>query len=406
MEQENKIQEDNLQVEKKLNIGFFIDTFFPMVDGVIVVVDNYARILSQFANVTVFTVKGRKKYDDTKLPYKVVRCPAVRLVGLDYDLPLPKLSHKFKRELNQANLDIVHIHSPFTIGNLGVQYAKKHNIPVIGTMHSQYKKDFLKETHNNNWLANKLLAKCMKIFNACDECWAVNDKVGEIYYKEYGAKKMPKTRFNGADLKPFVDEKEIYRLKKEYDIHDDERVLLFVGRITVLKNVPFILQSLKCLKDSNFKFKMFFIGAGPDMEKMQKLTNALKIDDLVRFLGRITDREEMEKMYCMADLFLFPSLYDCNSLVQIEAASQSTPTLFLEGAATADTVTPDKNGYVAENNPKKYADKIIDIFKDMKKYNEVSKNAFSDLYHSWDDCVAKAWVDYNKILTEKKGKHE
>ena len=39
---------------KRLKIGLFIDTFFPMIDGVIMVVDNYARRLAKFNDVTVF----------------------------------------------------------------------------------------------------------------------------------------------------------------------------------------------------------------------------------------------------------------------------------------------------------------------------------------------------------------
>ena len=37
----------------KINIGYFIDTFYPMIDGVIMVVDNYAKRLSKYANVYV-----------------------------------------------------------------------------------------------------------------------------------------------------------------------------------------------------------------------------------------------------------------------------------------------------------------------------------------------------------------
>ena len=43
---------------KKLKVGLFIDTWYPMVDGVIMVVDNYAKRLSEFCDVTVFTVGG------------------------------------------------------------------------------------------------------------------------------------------------------------------------------------------------------------------------------------------------------------------------------------------------------------------------------------------------------------
>ena len=100
----------------KPRIGLFIDTFFPMIDGVVMVVDSYARRMSRVADVTVFTTKGRKSYDDALLPYKVVRCPIMRLFGLDYDLPLPSLSHNFKKAIKDANLDIVHF-SPSTTFN-------------------------------------------------------------------------------------------------------------------------------------------------------------------------------------------------------------------------------------------------------------------------------------------------
>ena len=51
--------------EDKITIGLFNDTYYPLVDGVVQVVDNYARLLSKKANVVVFVPKGRdKKYVD------------------------------------------------------------------------------------------------------------------------------------------------------------------------------------------------------------------------------------------------------------------------------------------------------------------------------------------------------
>ena len=41
----------------KLTIGLFIDVFYPMTDGVTMVVDNYAKRLSKFCNVIVFAPK-------------------------------------------------------------------------------------------------------------------------------------------------------------------------------------------------------------------------------------------------------------------------------------------------------------------------------------------------------------
>ena len=36
---------------KKITIGIFNDSFYPMIDGVVMVVDNYAKRLSKYANV-------------------------------------------------------------------------------------------------------------------------------------------------------------------------------------------------------------------------------------------------------------------------------------------------------------------------------------------------------------------
>ena len=69
---------------KKLTIGLFNDSFFPMADGVIMVVDNYARVLSEYANVIVFVPKYTgKEYDDSVFPYKVVRCHSLKVRFLD-----------------------------------------------------------------------------------------------------------------------------------------------------------------------------------------------------------------------------------------------------------------------------------------------------------------------------------
>ena len=388
-------------MNNKLNIGLFIDTFFPMVDGVIMVVDNYARRLSEICNVTVFAPTGRKPFDDSTLPYNVVRCnKKLKLSFLDYDLPLPSRDKEFKKILKESKLDLVHIHSPFSIGKAGVVYAKENNIPLIATMHSQFEQDFKRATHSNV-LTKMMLKKIMKVFNACDECWAVNDEVAKVFLR-YGAKELPKTQNNGTDLVPFDNDEEIKRLRDKYNISDDEKVFLFIGRLTKLKNIFFILDSLKLLKEQNFKFKMLYVGTGQDEEKLKDKIKQYKMENDVILTGKITGREEISKYYKMADLFLFPSVYDASSLVQIEASSQSTPTIFLRGTATSATVTENVNGYIAENSVQDFAKKIKKIFENEEQYKNISENAFKDLYVHWDNAVKKAYNDYIKVIEKYK----
>lgn len=377
-----------------LRVGIFIDTYFPMIDGVINVVHNYAKRMNDGEfEVVVFCPVADKKYRDD-FNYRVVRCKSAKIFFLDYTLPLPKLDGQFKRALRGVNLDIVHIHSPFGVGKMGVRYAKKHNIPVIATMHSQFEQDFYRATHSR--LVTKLLLKSvMKVFNACDECYAVNGRVAEIF-SGYGAKRLPRVLRNGTDFTPVADGEKATALANEtFSLSADEPVFLFVGRLTALKNIYFIADALARLK---IGFKMFFVGDGQDAAELKRRIEKNGLSDRVFMIGRITDRELLKALYYRATLFLFPSLYDANSLVQIEAASQKTPALFLEGAATSSMVTDGVNGYVSPPTPEAYAEKITEILRNVEEYERVREGAFRDLYVTWDETVAETKQTYRTAI--------
>ena len=121
-------------------------------------------------------------------------------------------------------------------------------------------------------------------------------------------------------------------------------------------------------------------------------------------VGKITDRNELSKYYARADLFLFPSLYDASSIVQIEAASQKTPGVFLKGSATSATVTDNVNGFISENTVGAYSDKIIEIMNSEKLFDKVKENAFIDLYVTWDKKVSEVYKIYLEKIKENKRK--
>ncbi len=391
------------QVEK-IKIGFFIDTYFPVIDGVIMVVDNYIKRLNKVADVAVFTVMPRNKKHVDELPYKIYRCKRFNLkwLRLDYDLPLPKQDKKFKKAMDEFGFDIIHIHSPFGIGKIGMQYGAKHNIPVVATMHSQYKKDFLRET-KSKLLSNIMTKIIMKVFDRCDECWAVNEKTADVFFNEYKAKTYPKIQKNGTEMTPLLLSREQKDLiKEEYNIKKDERVLAFIGRLTNLKNIFFIAEVLNELNINGFKYKMFFIGSGPDEHKLKKMIEEYNLNDKVIFTGKLSDREKLKKLYAVSELIIFPSKYDTDGLVKYEGASQKTPTILLENTTAISGITDGYNGYIGHEDKKEFAKKIVSIFEDEEKYNKVCQNAFESLYTSWDEVVDTAYKKYLKIIQRKK----
>ena len=389
---------------KKITVGIFLDAFFPVVDGVAMVVDNYAKHLVKYCNVIVFCPRyiGRK-FDDSIFPYQVVRCRSINLPFLDYSLPMPKMDYNFQKNLKKYHLDIVHIHSPFMVGEAGVKYAKKHHIPLVGTMHSQFKQDF-KRAVKSDTLANILLKKIIRVYNKCDECWTVNKEVADIYHNEYHYKKVPNIIPNATEMLPVKDRNKACKFINEKYHLKNEKVFIFVGRINALKNIYFIVNALKKVRElkPELKFKMLFVGTGQDEDELVKLIKKNKLENYVIMCGRILDRDILANYYVRSDLFLFPSLYDTSSLVQIEAASQKTPTLFIEGAATAGTVTNNVNGFIAPNDVLEYAKAIIKIMNDDKLRNKVSEKAYRDLYVNWDTVTKKVYENYKEIIKSEK----
>ena len=386
-----------------MKIGLFIDTWYPMVDGVIKVVDNYARRLVQYCEVVVFCpeTKGFDRKEDAKLPYQVVRCTSLPLIMSDYDLPTPVLDPRFEAQLIKSGIDIVHIHSPFAVGLAGVLYAKIHNLPVIATLHSQYKQDFEKSLELK-LTTDIVMDTVMRVFNACDECWAVNGGIKDLYVHEYGLTAPCKVRLNATDHHPVPDSDAAARMVNEtYGIPADATVFLFVGRINYIKNIDFIVRALAKAKELGLKnFRMLFAGKGQDEGRLAVLVKALGLEEEVVMCG-LTDKDMLEKLYSRAKLFLFPSLYDANSLVQIEAACQGTPAVFLEGARTAATVTPGVNGYVCPPDEDSYAQMILDILADPESYRRISEAARRDLYLNWDDVVRDVYKDYCAFVEAK-----
>ena len=378
-----------------MKVGLFIDTWYPMVDGVIKVVDNYARRLTNYCDVVVFCPDTGQV--EKALPYQVEQCSSLPFLTNDYSVPLSALDPVFDARLIRSGIDLVHIHSPFTIGMAGLAYAKMNGLPVVATLHSQYRQDFEQNLHFK--LSTSIaMDGIMRVFNACDECWAVNGGIKELYQRDYGLTAPCKVRLNATDHVPVSDPAAAAReVNARYGIPADATVFLFVGRINFIKNIDFTVRALARAKELGLSnFRMLFAGKGQDEEKLAALVQELGLTEEVVMCG-LTDKPMLEKLYSRASLFLFPSLYDANSLVQIEAACQGTPTVFLEGARTAATVTPGVNGYVSPATEEAYAHTLLDILADKDGYARVCAAAHRDLYLSWDDVVRDVYADYLRL---------
>ncbi|MBQ7240237.1 MAG: glycosyltransferase [Bacilli bacterium] len=386
-------------MNKRLKIGIFMDSYYPAIDGVVLVIDNLCKELSKFNDVVLVVPYTNTIDEDKNKPYKIIRVKSIDVPFTEYRLGIPSLKKsKIYNELLKEKFDVIHIHSPFTIGKLGVDLAKDLNVPSVCTMHTRFDFEIRKVVKSES--INKFVIKrIISVFNKCYAGIAINSKMIKVF-EDYGYKKKPRIIYNGTDLKPLKENsKYIDIINEKYNIEANDKVLLFVGRITSVKNIFFILDSLKLLKEDGYQFKMFFVGSGSDEKKLALKILEYNLQDSVIMTGQIKNREELSAMYKRADLFLFPSLFDASSLVQIEAAVNETPGLFIEDSVTADTVTNEVSGFTSVLDEVKYKDRIKEILDDKKHLKEVSINAHKLLGKSWDE-ISKTTYEYYLELIE------
>lgn len=384
-------------MNKKLKIALIDDSFYPMVDGVANVVYNYAKFLSKKHDVTVFTSMPLIPLGKEDFPFRVVRCKSRPHMKFGfYAVPNPKKDPAFMKEIDQK-FDIIHLHSPTVIAHVAMKVAKRHNVPLICTLHTQYHLEM--RDHMKSRLLTKIgiatyITGC---FNACDEVWAMNAGTEELSRKYHYRGKVFILQ-NGCDFLPqTLNEQEIKDFRAKW-AKPEEKLLLYVGRLSRMKNLKLTILVCAKLRDLKFPFKFLIVGRGEDREYLEKIVKKEHLENYVIFAGEVSNRTHLQLYYTAADLLVFPSFYDTESLTKIEAAAVSLPTIFAKDSYTASSVTDGVNGYVAEANVDAFANKIVEIFNNPVLYQKVCQQAKASLYKTWEEIVGLAEKRYYEII--------
>ncbi len=395
------MNDDNSQ----LNVLMGMDAYLPDVDGVIQCMHNYCVNLNNKCNLTAMVPK-HKRADDSKYPYKIVRCRSMYVPFVRDYYCLPHLDGKFRKGIHGNEYDIIHVHSPFNMAKFALKTAKKKNIPCVATFHTNFRPIFQK-VFKIKWMAELVVKHLGRRYNKFDKIFVCSDKVaeqarsfgykGDIVYLPYGTELQRAAREEIEEYKTKANE--VFNLDK------DELVFLYVGRVMKLKRIEFTLDALKVVKDKGVKFKFYIVGKGADLESTKKYAEKLGFTDKEVIFTGFLEREKLPLINSRANLLLFPSLYDNFGLVKVEAAGYDTAGVFVKDSCAACEIVDGENGYLCENNVDSYAETIMRAVADRARLDVVGKNAGETLYINWAQCTDKLLETYHQVIEEYKQKN-
>ena len=339
--------------------------------------------------------------DDSEFPIiRVKSMPVPKKFGLS--LPMPKIDRKFQKLLKTLNIDIVHVHTVYSLSTFMIDFAKKNNIPVLITAHSKFNLE-IPSTINLPIITKHLIKRAFNVLNKTDMVLAVSNST-KITCEENNVK-VPIKVLNNATEFTYSNKEVAYNfIKDKHNIDlNEENILICVCRIVItVKNLKFLLKSLKCLKDLNVNFKLLMVGSGPDEAKFIQLIDKYQLTENIIMVGKITDREILKYYYLRSDLLVFPSIMDTYAIVKLEAASQKTPLLALENTGTSENIIDNVNGFLSKNNEEECAKKIKEILNYKNKLLEVSENEYKTLAITWDEICDQHIEVYKNLIKNKK----
>jgi 1,2-diacylglycerol 3-alpha-glucosyltransferase len=300
----------------------------------------------------------------------ILHCPALeikRFCGVEAAAPYSYTRFKL---LEDFNPDIIHIHHEFGIGLSGVMAAKLYKKPLVYTLHTAYDQYIY-------YVAPKIFQKAaattshqyMKIIaNAANALTGPSDKCGE-YFKQIGVKNKDVHLIpNSADLELFDYQKfsdaEKSKLRKKLKINSDEMVVIFAGRIAQEKSIDVLLEYFAEFFTPADKIRLSIVGDGPEKKKLEKLTNTLKIEEMITFTG-LVKHNEMPIYYSLSDVFATASLSEMNSISMLEAMASGLMVLQRYDRVNAKQIQSGINGHLFKTG--KEAAKHLKQIKKMSK---------------------------------------
>ncbi|MBQ2230888.1 MAG: glycosyltransferase [Oscillospiraceae bacterium] len=374
----------------------FSDSFIPIMDGVGNVVYRYAVNFGKKGHESYVVAPQTNTGYRGNYPFEMIDYVGVPLWKMNsYTVGTPKMDSHFKKRLQMIDADIVHVHSPFMAGQAGMSYAKKRNIPVIGTFHSKYYDDFLQVT-GIELLAEAGVKIVVDFYEKCDEVWAVSESSAQTL-KDYGYEGSVRVMPNGTDTKEILPEK-VIEIKEKLGI-GTESILLFVGQMNWKKNIETTLRAFAML---NGDLKLVLAGRGPHEAEIKALAEKLGISDRVIMPGHITDPDLLNALYSSAQLFLFPSIYDNGPLVVREAAAAGTPSVVVRGSSAAECVKDGVNGLLCENDPANLAMVVQKALLDERELEAMGKRAKMTIPIPWSSIAEDVLWEYKRVIERTK----
>jgi len=194
---------------------------------------------------------------------------------------------------------------------------------------------------------------------------------------------ISKKKFNvippGVDLQKFFPKQKDLNLLNELKLPQKSNIILNVSRLTHGKNIKMLIKAFARIATENTF--LIIVGDGNQRSNLEYLAEKMNLIDKIRFTGF---RDDIERFYSIADVFVLPSIYEGFGLVFLEAMASGIPCIGLRSnypqiiVASEEIIIDGKTGFCTDPySIDDLADKIGKILFNEELKEKMGKEARS-----------------------------
>lgn len=375
-----------------MKIAWFTDTWLPTRDGVVNSLLTFQDELEKKGHVVHLFVPGERNTKKDNI-YSYRSKPFSKYQNYRIPPLLSLFSSRTTKIISDIKPDIIHSHSPGVLGTHAVIASFKHSIPLIFTYHT-----FIGDSVyfiSDSILVQQILKKLLSIWlrwyvRRCHAFILPSNAV----YKEIGQHLTQREAHvipTGINVQRFTRGNG-HRVRKKYG--KNGKIVIHVGRIVKEKNLDILVDVVPLIRNAHPDITFLIVGEGPARMELEALVKKKNVEDFFRFTGFIPD-EELPDYYAAADVFAFPSTYETQGIVALEAMAAGVPVVASRYRALPDLIVDGRNGFLfSPGNTEELATKLCMAFESEKIQKEGRKTAEE---YSVEKCAEKLLSLYTRI---------
>lgn len=268
--------------------------------------------------------------------------PAGDLVSLP-SLPIPGRSEyrvttilppRIKKDLNRFAPNVVHVSSPDSAGHSAVRWAQRHNIPVLGSVHTRF--ETYPRYYNMAFLEPVLEAILRRLYRKCDAIVAPSDSMAQVLREQRMSYDVG-IWSRGVDKHIFNPHMRDMDWRRTLGLADDVPVIGFLGRLVMEKGLDVFSDSIDRLVRRQVPHQVLVVGEGPARGWFEsRLPKAV-------FAG-FQGGTDLGRAVASMDLFFNPSITETFGNVTLEAMACGVPVVAARATGSESLVEHNVTG--------------------------------------------------------------